>query len=174
MAKTKNTERKTGLAPNPFRWVNADAHSIELLDMNKVKQLCTAKGKNVWIRIRMHIFLMKFLFHIQTHNCTPNLDSILCVVDQENQALKESKDVDEQASLSLLSEFTNTPAYSPFSQPEMERDADLFYVDVDCEVHTVGEGPTRNRCTNLELMGLLILVGNLVWHIPSKQQRKQE
>ena len=44
---------------------------------------------------------------------------------------KESNDIDEQASLSPLSEFINTPAYSPYSQSETERDADSFVVDVD-------------------------------------------
>ena len=40
----------------------------------------------------------------------------------------------------MLSEFTNTPEYSPVSDEE-ERDADSFVVDVDCEVHTSGVGP---------------------------------
>ena len=52
---------------------------------------------------------------------------------------KESSNVDEQASLSPLSEFTNTPAYSPVSDIE-ERDAGSFAVEVDCEVQTSGNG----------------------------------
>ena len=44
MARTKNTERKTDLASNPFKKVNV--HGVELLDMGKVQQLCEQKGKN--------------------------------------------------------------------------------------------------------------------------------
>ena len=48
---------------------------------------------------------------------------------------KEDSNVNEQASLSSLSEFTNTPTYSPVSDTE-ERDAGSVAVEVDYEVHT--------------------------------------
>ena len=63
------------------------------------------------------------------------------VLDKEN-AIKEGSNVVEEASLSSLSEFTNTPEYSPISDTK-ERDADSFVVDVECEVQTWGEGPVR-------------------------------
>ena len=44
MARTKNTERKTGLTLNPFK--NVNVHGIDLLDVGKVQQLCEQKGKN--------------------------------------------------------------------------------------------------------------------------------
>ena len=56
---------------------------------------------------------------------------------------KESSNVDEQASLSPLSEFTNTPAYSPVSDIE-EGDAGSVAVEVDCEVHTSGSGEKKS------------------------------
>ena len=49
MARTKNTERKTGLASNPFKKVNV--HGVELLDVGKVQQLCERKGKYAHSRI---------------------------------------------------------------------------------------------------------------------------
>ena len=55
------------------------------------------------------------------------------VLDKETAISKESNNVDEQASLSPLSEFTNTPEYSTVSDTE-ERDAGFFVIDVDCEV----------------------------------------
>ena len=64
--------------------------------------------------------------------------SCLYVVDREN-AILEGSNVAEKASLSSLSEFTNTPEYSPVLYVE-ERNADSFVVDVDCEVHTSGVG----------------------------------
>ena len=54
---------------------------------------------------------------------------------------KESSNVDEQASLSPLSEFTNTPAYSPVSDIE---EGDAGSVAVDCEVHTLGSGEKKS------------------------------
>ena len=48
MARTKNTER---LASNPFRKVNAQAHGVELLDVDKVRQMCIEKGKNAHLSI---------------------------------------------------------------------------------------------------------------------------
>ena len=51
MAKVKNTERKSGLAPNPFSKVNL--HGVALLDVDKVQQLCRQKGKDAKIHVRM-------------------------------------------------------------------------------------------------------------------------
>ena len=51
MARVKNTERKTGLTPNPFNKVNQ--HGMALLDMEKVQQLCHQKGKDAKIHVRM-------------------------------------------------------------------------------------------------------------------------
>ena len=51
MARTKNTERKTALISNPFKTVNADVHGVQLLDVDKVQQLCVEKGKDVHIHI---------------------------------------------------------------------------------------------------------------------------
>ena len=69
---------------------------------------------------------------------------LICVVDIEYQAEKESKDVDvneEQASFSSLSEFSVTPTYSLVSLSSMEeRDASSIPVEIDCEVRTFGEG----------------------------------
>ena len=56
--------------------------------------------------------------------------------------LQESNNVDEHASLSPLSEFTITPAYSPVSGVE-EGDAGSVTVEVDCEVQTLGTGVTK-------------------------------
>ena len=50
-AKVKNTERKSGLASNPFSKVNL--HSVALLDVDKVQQLCQWKGKDAKIHVRM-------------------------------------------------------------------------------------------------------------------------
>ena len=50
MARTKNTERKTDLASNPFKKVNV--HGVELLYVGKVQQLCEQKGKNAHFRIQ--------------------------------------------------------------------------------------------------------------------------
>ena len=63
------------------------------------------------------------------------------VLDREN-AIKEGSNVVEEASLSLLSELTDTPEYSPILDAE-ERDADSFVVDIDCKVQTSGEGSVR-------------------------------
>ena len=63
------------------------------------------------------------------------------VLDKKN-AIKEGSNVDEEAPLSSLSEFTDTPEYSPVSDAE-ERDDDSFVVDVDFEVQTSGEGSIR-------------------------------
>ena len=52
MVKVKNTERKTGLAPNPFNKVNQ--HGVALLDVDKVQQLCHQKGKDVKDHVRTH------------------------------------------------------------------------------------------------------------------------
>ena len=70
---------------------------------------------------------------------------LICVVDIENQAEKESKNVDvneEQASFSSLSEFSATPTYSQASPSSVgeERDASSIHVEIDCEVRTTGEG----------------------------------
>ena len=70
---------------------------------------------------------------------------LICVVDIENQAEKESKNVDvdeDQASFSSLSEFSVTPTYSQVSPSsiEEERDASSIPVEIDCEVCTSGEG----------------------------------
>ena len=73
--------------------------------------------------------------------------SCLYVVDREN-AILEGSNVAEKASLCSLSEFTNTPEYSPVSDAE-ERDADSFVVDVDCEVHTSGVGPVSTSLYKL-------------------------
>ena len=56
--------------------------------------------------------------------------------------LQESNNVDEHASLSPLSEFTITPAYSPVLGVE-EGDAGSVTVEVDCEVQTSGTGVTK-------------------------------
>ena len=53
MARVKNTERKTGLTPNPFNKINQ--HGVVLLDMEKVQQLCCQKGKDAKIHIQMHV-----------------------------------------------------------------------------------------------------------------------
>ena len=49
-------------------------------------------------------------------------------------------DVNDQASLSSLSEFSDSPAYSPISSSNDESDASYFAVAIDCEVKTSGEG----------------------------------
>ena len=46
MARTKNMERKTGLILNPFKTVNADVHGVQLIDVDKIQQLCVEKGKD--------------------------------------------------------------------------------------------------------------------------------
>ena len=74
---------------------------------------------------------------------------MICVVDIENQTEKESRNVDvseEQASFSL-SEFSVTPTYSQVSPSsvEEERDASSIPVEIDCEVHTTGEGVTAPK-----------------------------
>ena len=56
---------------------------------------------------------------------------------------KEGNNVNEQASLSPLSEFTNTPTYSPVLDVE-EKDAGSFTVEVDYEVHTSGNGEKKS------------------------------
>ena len=66
--------------------------------------------------------------------------STLVIVDKETALKKGSTFVDEEASLSPLSEFSNTPDYSPASKTEEERDADSFEVAIDCEVYTSGDG----------------------------------
>ena len=63
-------------------------------------------------------------------------------LDKENAMLQESNNVDEHASLSPLSEFTITPAYSLVSGVE-EGDAGSVTVEVDCEVQTLGTGVTK-------------------------------
>ena len=70
---------------------------------------------------------------------------LICVVDVENQAEKESKNIDvdeDQASFSSLSEFSVTPTYNQVSPLSTEegRDASSIPVEIDCEVHTSGEG----------------------------------
>ena len=137
MARTKNTERKTGLTLNSFK--NVNVHGIDLLDMGKVQQLCEQKGKNVHFRIQVHTCLRCICLRIQMCICAFIDHSCLYVVDREN-AILEGSNVAEKASLSSLSEFTNTPEYSPVSDAE-ERDANSFVVDVDCEVHTSCVGP---------------------------------
>ena len=47
MSKTRNTERKMRLVSNPFKTVNADVYGVQLLDVDKVQQLCVEKGKDV-------------------------------------------------------------------------------------------------------------------------------
>ena len=49
MAKVKNTERKSGLAPNPFNKVNL--HGVALLDVDRMQQLCQQKGKDAKIHV---------------------------------------------------------------------------------------------------------------------------
>ena len=49
-------------------------------------------------------------------------------------------DVHDQASLSSLSEFSNSPAYSPISSSNDKSDASSFAVAIDCKVKTSGEG----------------------------------
>ena len=49
-------------------------------------------------------------------------------------------DVNDQASLSSLSEFSDSLAYSPISSSNDESDASSFAVVIDCEVKTSGEG----------------------------------
>ena len=78
--------------------------------------------------------------------------SLLCVVDlqvQAEQTEQESKniDVEEQASFSSLSEFSATPTYSQasLSSEEEERDASSIPVEIDCEVHTTGEGVNASK-----------------------------
>ena len=56
---------------------------------------------------------------------------------------KEGSNVNEQASLSPLSEFTNTPTYSPVMDTE-ERDAGSVAVEVDYEVHTLGHDEKKS------------------------------
>ena len=51
MAKVKNTERKSGLAPNPFNKVNL--HGVALLDVDRMQQLCQQKGKDAKIHVRV-------------------------------------------------------------------------------------------------------------------------
>ena len=63
MAKTKNTERKTGLASNPFKRVNV--HGVELLDVGKVQQMCELKGKNVHSCIQVHVHLVELNLRIR-------------------------------------------------------------------------------------------------------------
>ena len=58
MARTKNTERKTGLISNPFKTVNADVHGVQLIDVDKIQQLCVEKGKDMCFRIQVHEFLV--------------------------------------------------------------------------------------------------------------------
>ena len=65
------------------------------------------------------------------------------IVDKEGQVEKRSNDVDELSSQSSLSEFTNTPAYSPFEESIEERDGNSLVVEVDCEVSTTGEGSSK-------------------------------
>ena len=47
-------ERKTELISNPFKAVNTDVHGVQLLDVDKVQQLCVEKGKDAHIRIQVH------------------------------------------------------------------------------------------------------------------------
>ena len=56
MARTKNTERKTGLVPNPFKKVNM--HGVELLDVGKVWHMCELKGKDAHPHTQMRVHLM--------------------------------------------------------------------------------------------------------------------
>ena len=65
------------------------------------------------------------------------------IVDKEGHIEKESNDVDELSSQSSLSEFTDTPAYSPFEEWTEERDGNSLVVEVDCEVSTTGEGSLK-------------------------------
>ena len=64
----------------------------------------------------------------------------LHVTGREDCRVEGSNLVTERASLSPLLEFADTPAYSPVSESEEERDARSLPVEVDCEVHTLGEG----------------------------------
>ena len=65
------------------------------------------------------------------------------IVYKEGQVEKESNDVDELSSQSSLSEFMNTPAYSPFEESTEERDGNSLVVEVDCAVSTIGEGSPK-------------------------------
>ena len=51
MAKVKNTEGKSGLAPNPFNKVNLQG--VALLDVDRMQQLCHQKGKDAKIHVRV-------------------------------------------------------------------------------------------------------------------------
>ena len=64
----------------------------------------------------------------------------LYVTGGKDPGVKGSNLVTERASLSPLLEFADTPAYCPVSESEEERDARSLPVEVDCEVHTSGEG----------------------------------
>ena len=64
MARTKNMERKTGLISNPFKTVNADVHGVQLLDVDKVQQLCVEKGKDAHTHLRVCEFLMIVCSHV--------------------------------------------------------------------------------------------------------------
>ena len=68
---------------------------------------------------------------------------ILYIVDNDASHIEGSNSADEQASLSPLLEFTNTPAYSPISGTDEERYPGSLGVAIDCEVKTSGEGVSK-------------------------------
>ena len=59
-------ERKTGLISNPFKTVNADVHGVQLIDVDKIQQLCVEKGKDMRFRIRVCEFLVVVCSHVRT------------------------------------------------------------------------------------------------------------
>ena len=143
----KNTERKTGLTPNPFNKVNQ--HGVALLNVEKVQQLCHQKGKDAKIHIRTRMdVLIEFRFASEcTNSRPPHYTGLMYVVDievqaeQTEQGSKNIEVAEEQASFSSLSEFSVTPTYSQVSpSTEEERDASSIPVEIDYEVHTSGEG----------------------------------
>ena len=145
MARVKNTERRSGLASNPFSKVNL--HGVALLDVDKIQQLCREKGKDASIHIRMRGHFIYIWFRIQMRKFTSTSLNVglICIVDVENQAEKESKNIDvdgDQVSFSSLSKLSETPTYSQVSPLSMEegRDASSIPVEIDCEVYTSGEG----------------------------------
>ena len=116
-------------------------HSVQLIDVERIQQLCVEKGKDAHFRIRVHEFLVVVGSHVRTWIAHLEFNLKYClIVDKEGHIEKKSNDVDELSSQSSLSEFTDTPAYSPFEESIEERDDNSLVVEVDCEVSTTGEG----------------------------------
>ena len=66
MARTKNTKRKTGLISNPFKTVNADVHDVQLIDVDRIQQLCVEKDKDTHFHIQVCEFLVVVCSHVWT------------------------------------------------------------------------------------------------------------